>query len=52
MGSADVNVYLQEITGEDYTAKDFRTWAGTVLGAQLLKVRRFDRLARRPSGTS
>jgi DNA topoisomerase-1 len=33
VGSADVNDYLREITGEDYTAKDFRTWAGTVLGA-------------------
>ncbi|GAB4386340.1 MAG: DNA topoisomerase IB [Elainellaceae cyanobacterium] len=27
--SADVNAYLQEITGEEFTAKDFRTWAGT-----------------------
>jgi DNA topoisomerase I len=31
--SADVNAYLREITGEDFTAKDFRTWAGTVLAA-------------------
>jgi DNA topoisomerase-1 len=31
VGSADVNAYLREITGEDYTAKDFRTWGGTVL---------------------
>jgi DNA topoisomerase-1 len=31
-----VNAYLKEITGEDYTSKDFRTWAGTVLTAQLL----------------
>ncbi|GJD36960.1 DNA topoisomerase IB [Methylobacterium aerolatum] len=31
--SSDVNDYLREITGEDYTAKDFRTWAGTVLAA-------------------
>src|SRR5213593_1060727 len=30
--SQDVNEYLREITGEDFTAKDFRTWAGTVLG--------------------
>ena len=30
--SADVNAYLREITGEDITAKDFRTWAGTVAG--------------------
>ncbi|HEX7365700.1 MAG TPA: DNA topoisomerase IB [Pelobium sp.] len=28
--SGDVNNYLKEITGEDYTAKDFRTWAGSV----------------------
>ncbi len=31
IGSGDVNDYLREITGEDFTAKDFRTWAGTVL---------------------
>lgn len=31
IGSDDVNEYLREITGEDFTAKDFRTWAGTVL---------------------
>jgi DNA topoisomerase-1 len=31
--SADVNAYLREITGEEFTAKDFRTWAGTVLAA-------------------
>ena len=29
--SSDVNDYLREITGEHFTAKDFRTWAGTVL---------------------
>ncbi len=29
--SDDVNSYLQEITGEHFTAKDFRTWAGTIL---------------------
>ncbi len=29
--SADINAYLKEITGEDYTAKDFRTWGGTLL---------------------
>jgi len=34
--SADVNAYLREITGEDFTAKDFRTWAGKVLAAQAL----------------
>ncbi len=34
--SDDVNDYLREITGEDFTAKDFRTWAGTVLAARAL----------------
>ena len=37
IGSGDVNAYLKEIAGEDYTSKDFRTWAGTVLAAQLLR---------------
>ncbi len=35
--SADVNAYLKEVTGRDITAKDFRTWAGTVLAALALK---------------
>ena len=35
--SDDVNSYLREITGEDFTAKCFRTWAGTVLAAQALR---------------
>ncbi|HEV2127744.1 MAG TPA: DNA topoisomerase IB [Thermomicrobiales bacterium] len=34
--SDDVNAYLKEITGADYTAKDFRTWAGTKLAAEAL----------------
>ena len=34
---SDVNDYLREITGQDFTAKDFRTWAGTVLAAWALK---------------
>ena len=34
--SGDVNAYLREVTGEDFTAKDFRTWAGTVLAALAL----------------
>ena len=34
--SDDVNAYLREIAGQDFTAKDFRTWAGTVLVAQAL----------------
>ncbi|WP_338762364.1 DNA topoisomerase IB [Massilia sp. METH4] len=37
IGSADVNEYLRTITGEDYTAKDFRTWSGTVLAALALQ---------------
>ena len=35
--SADVNAYLREITDQDITAKDFRTWAGTVLAALALR---------------
>ena len=35
--SGDVNAYLREITGSDITAKDFRTWAGTVLAALALQ---------------
>ena len=35
--SADVNAYLKEITGRDITAKDFRTWAGTVMAALALQ---------------
>lgn len=34
--SADVNRYLREITGQDFSAKDFRTWAGTLLAAREL----------------
>jgi DNA topoisomerase-1 len=34
--SGDVNDYLREITGGDYTAKDFRTWGGTCLAANFL----------------
>lgn len=36
--STDVNDYLRQITGEDVSAKDFRTWAGTVLAAQALRA--------------
>jgi DNA topoisomerase-1 len=36
VSSDDVNAYLREITGENFTAKDFRTWAGTVLAAEAL----------------
>jgi DNA topoisomerase-1 len=37
VGSEEVNAYLKDITGQDLTSKDFRTWAGTVLAAQLLR---------------
>ena len=41
--SQDVNDYLRSITGQDFTAKDFRTWAGTVLAAQALQeIEQFD----------
>jgi DNA topoisomerase-1 len=36
--SSDVNDYLREITGQDFTAKDFRTWAGTVGAALALRA--------------
>jgi DNA topoisomerase-1 len=36
IGSGDVNAYLKEITGEAFTAKDFRTWGGTLLAALIL----------------
>jgi DNA topoisomerase-1 len=36
--SADVNEYLRSIAGEEFTSKDFRTWAGTVLAARALQT--------------
>lgn len=35
--SSDVNDYLREVTQQDFTAKDFRTWAGTVWACMLLR---------------
>ncbi|HLX55647.1 MAG TPA: DNA topoisomerase IB [Ktedonobacteraceae bacterium] len=35
--SDDVNNYLQEITGQNFTAKDFRTWGGTVIATRTLQ---------------
>lgn len=44
--STDVNEYLKSITGKDITAKDFRTWAGTVLAAMALsELESFDSAA-------
>ena len=43
IGSTDVNEYLHKTTGREITAKDFRTWAGTVLAATALReFERFD----------
>jgi DNA topoisomerase-1 len=36
--SADVNDYLRELSGGDFTAKDFRTWAGTLLAARYFRT--------------
>ena len=36
VSSSEVNEYLREVSGEEFTAKDFRTWAGTVLAAYAL----------------
>jgi DNA topoisomerase-1 len=38
IASDDVNEYLREISGADITAKDFRTWAGTVLAYRALRA--------------
>ncbi|WP_075797734.1 DNA topoisomerase IB [Roseomonas gilardii] len=46
--SEDVNDYLREITGRDITAKDFRTWAGTVMAA--LALREFERFDSQAAG--
>ena len=66
VSSQDVNDQLRETTGADYTAKDFRTWAGTVLAAVALRglegfeseaeakhnvVKALDRVARRLGNT-
>ena len=36
VGSGDVNDYLREVSGQEFTAKDFRTWAGTILAVAAL----------------
>jgi DNA topoisomerase I len=36
IGSGDVNEYIREISGQEFTAKDFRTWAGTLLAVGAL----------------
>jgi DNA topoisomerase-1 len=37
LGSGDVNEYLKSITGQEFTAKDFRTWNGTILAVAALR---------------
>jgi DNA topoisomerase-1 len=37
VGSGDVNDYLREVSGQEFTAKDFRTWAGTMLAVTALR---------------
>jgi DNA topoisomerase-1 len=39
VGSGDVNDYLQDVAGNEFTSKDFRTWAGSVYVAELLRRR-------------
>jgi DNA topoisomerase-1 len=39
--SGDVNDYLREISGQDFTAKDFRTWGGTIIAIQELEKEGF-----------
>jgi DNA topoisomerase-1 len=39
IGSADVNEYVRSVTGGDFSAKDFRTWAATVICARELAAR-------------
>jgi len=46
VSSGDVNAYLREITGSDFTAKDFRTWSATVLAAAALREIAKDKAAR------
>jgi DNA topoisomerase-1 len=36
--SADVNAYLREAAGAEFTSKDFRTWAGTTLACEALRA--------------
>lgn len=45
--SADVNAYLKQATGAEFTAKDFRTWAGTLLAAMALRDERHERSAKK-----
>lgn len=48
--SQDVNDYLREVTGESFTAKDFRTWSGTVLAA--IALREFEKFTNQKEAKS
>jgi DNA topoisomerase-1 len=48
IGSADVNAYLKDIAAEDFSAKDYRTWAGSVKAFDLLHRLEADALSNRP----
>lgn len=37
IGSSDINLFLQQLTGADFTAKDYRTWGGSALALSLLR---------------
>ncbi|MDR6711319.1 DNA topoisomerase-1 [Pseudomonas hunanensis] len=37
IGSSEINLFLQQLTGADFTAKDYRTWAGSSLALSLLR---------------
>ncbi len=39
VSSRDINEYIREISGKNFTAKDFRTWAGTAIAFEVLSVR-------------
>jgi DNA topoisomerase I len=45
INSAEVNEYLRDISGNDFTAKDFRTWAGTLLATQFISTEKKPRPA-------
>jgi DNA topoisomerase-1 len=42
VSSSDINAYLQTLTGADFTAKDYRTWAGSVLALSMLRKLRWE----------
>ncbi|MDN4547451.1 DNA topoisomerase IB [Pseudomonas sp. C32] len=42
VSSSDINTYLQSLTGADFTAKDYRTWAGSVLALATLRELRWE----------